>query len=344
LGECVALSSAAFSREVKLIPAEKLVRNLARIFPVASALALGTPAASIAQSDFPTRTVKIVVPLPAGPVADAIPRLLAGKLSERWGQPVIVENRPGATMNIGAAIVSQADPDGHTLLATPSAPLVHHLDTASRGAFDPSTFVPISIFGKTTYVLVANTAFPASNIPELIKYARANPGKASYASPGIGSAPHLVVEMLQQGASIRLTHIPYKGLGLAMTDLLGRHVDLSVDILGNTLPLIREGKLKAIGVADKSRIRQLPGVSAFAESFPQVHATAWYALVAPSRTSPRIVEKIASDLAAVLRLPDVARRFDDFMMVPLIMSPTETAAYIEDERRRWQQVAGVKAQ
>ena len=295
-----------------MIPPEKLVRNLACIFfPVASALALSTPAASIAQTDFPTRTVKIVVPLPAGPVADAIPRLLAGKLSERWGQPVIVENRPGATMNIGAAVVSQADPDGHTLLATPSAPLVHRLDTASRGAFDPSTFVPISIFGETTYVLVANTAFPASNIPELIKYARANPGKASYASPGIGGAPHLVVEMLQQGASIRLTHIPYKGLGLAMTDLLGGHVDLSADILGNTL---------------------------------RAFCTAWYALVAPPHTSPRIAEKIASDLAAVLRLPDVVRRFDDFMMVPLTMSPTETAAYIEDERRRWQEVSGVKAQ
>jgi tripartite-type tricarboxylate transporter receptor subunit TctC len=324
--------------------AARLIHNLARVLPMASAIAIATPVASNAQTDFPTRTVKIVVPLPAGPVADAIPRLLAGKLSERWGQPVVVENRPGASMNIGAFVVSQADPDGHTLLATPSAPLVHRLDSASRGAFDPSKFVPISIFGETTYVLVANTAFPASNIPELIKYARANPGKASYASPGIGSTPHLVMEMLQQEASMRLTHIPYKGLGLAMTDLLGGHVDLSADILGNTLPLIKEGKLKAIGVADKSRIRLLPGVSAFAESFPQVHATAWYALVAPPHTAPRIAEKIASDLAAVLRLPDVARRFDDFMMVPLIMSPAETATYIEDERRRWQEAAGVKAQ
>jgi tripartite-type tricarboxylate transporter receptor subunit TctC len=326
------------------LTAARLIRNLARILPMASALAVATPVALNARSDFPTRTVKIVVPLPAGPSSDAIPRLLANKLSERWGQPVIIENRPGATMNIGASMVFQATPDGYTLLATPSGPLVLPLDGTSRGAFDASQFVPISVLWKSTYVLVANTAFPPSNIPELIKYAKEYPDKASYASPGIGSLPHLVVEMLQRRASIRLTHIPYKGLGLAMIDLLSGRVDLSVDNLGNTLPLIKEGKLKAIAVAEQSRIRQLPDVATFAESFPQIYATGWSAMVAPPRTPPRIAEKIASDLAAVLRLPDIVQRLDEFNVAPLILSPAEVAAYIDDERKRWQEASGARAQ
>jgi tripartite-type tricarboxylate transporter receptor subunit TctC len=325
-------------------PAERLIRNLARIVPAASALTLAMPVASIAQPDFPTRIVKIVVPLPPGPVADAIPRLLASKLAERWGQPVIVENRPGATMNIGARMFYQADPDGYTLLATPSGPLVLHLDTTSRETFEASRFVPISMLWKSTYVLVANTEFPPSNVSELIEFARKHPGKVSYASPGVGSVPHLFAEMLQKRASIRLTHVPYKGLGLAMIDLLGGRVDLSTDNLGNTLPLVREGKVKAIGVMEENRIRQLPGVSTFAESFPQVHASGWGAMVAPPGTSPQVAEKIASDLATVLRLPEVVRRFDEFNAAPVNLSRSEAAAYINDERRRWHEVAAARAQ
>ena len=242
-----------------------LAVSFTRIARVAALLVTVAPAACLAQAAYPSRTVKIVVPLPPGPVADVLPRMLAEKLSVRWGQPVIIENRPGAALNIGAEAVAKAEPDGYTLLATPPNPLVINQSFLSKLAFDPEAFVPVSIFAALPYVLVVSPKLPVATLQEFVAFAKANPGKLNFASAGTGSGPHLTGEMLRLAASIQTVHVPYAGLGPAMTDLLAGHVDVMVDNLGNALPLIRAGKVKALGVASESRIAELPDVPAIAE-------------------------------------------------------------------------------
>ncbi len=233
--------------------------SLIRIIAIATATFLVAPAASFGQAAYPTRTIKIVVPLPPGPVADVLPRMLAEKLSARWGQPIIIENRPGASLNLGAEAVAKAVPDGYTLLATPPNPLAINQSFFPKLAFDPSAFVPVSIFASLPYVLVVNQKIPVSTLQELIAYAKANPNKINFASSGPGSAPHLTGEMLNLAGAMRTVHVPYTGLGPAMTDLLAGHVDMLVDNLGNALPRVREGKLKALGVGSEARSRGIAG-------------------------------------------------------------------------------------
>jgi tripartite-type tricarboxylate transporter receptor subunit TctC len=304
-------------------------------------------AAASAQTAYPNRTVKIVVPLAPGPAADVLPRILAEKLAARWRQPVIVENRPGAGLTLGADAVSKAEPDGHTLLATPSTPLVISQNFNPRLSFDPGAFVPVSIFAESAYVLVANPKLPASTLRELIAFAKANPNKVNFASGGVGSAPHLTGELLKLAGSIQMVHVPYPGLGPAMTDLLAGHIDMSIDNLGNTLPLIKEGKLRALAVASATRIPQLPEVPAIAELLPGFYSTSWFGIVAPPKTSPDVAATISLAVSETLGLADVAKRFRDLSFQPIGTSPAETATFLRQETERWRGVivkAGIKPQ
>ena len=319
---------------------------LARSARIAIALLTAAPVAASAQTEYPNRTIKFVVPIPPGPVADVLPRMLAEKLAARWGQVVIVENRPGAASNIGAEAVAKAQPDGYTLLATPPNPLVINQSFFPKLAFDPEAFVPVTVFAALPYVLVVNPKVPFSTLQELIAFARQNPDKINFASAGTGSAPHLTGEMLKLAASIRMVHVPYTGLGPAMTDLLAGHVDLMIDNLGNALPLVRAGKVKALGVASETRIAELPDVPAIAELFPGFQASAWFAIVAPPKTPPEIAAKLSQAIADTLRLPDVAKRFDDLAVKPVGSSPAETAAFLKQETERWRKVivaGGIKS-
>jgi tripartite-type tricarboxylate transporter receptor subunit TctC len=312
--------------------------GLMSVLACTTAFLVAAPVATFAQTTYPTRTIKIVVPIPPGPVADVLPRLLAEKLSARWGPPVIIENRPGAALNLGAEVVAKAPPDGYTLLATPPNPLVINQSFFPKLGYDPSAFVPISIFASLPYVLVVNPKIPASTLPELIAYAKANPNKINFASAGTGSGPHLTGEMLSLAASIRMVHVPYTGLGPAMTDLLAGHVDMLVDNLGNALPRVREGKLRALGVGSKTRIPELPNVPAIAEIFPGFDAMVWFAIVAPPKTPPDIAAKLSQAIAEALRLPDVAQRFRDLSITPVGSSPADTAAFLKEETERWRNV------
>lgn len=317
-----------------------------RVVVCSTALLAAAPVLTVAQTAYPTRTIKIVVPIPPGPVADALPRLLAQKLSARWGQPVIIENRPGAALNLGAEAVAKATPDGHTLLATPPGPLAINQSFFPKLGYDPSVFVPVSIFASLPYVVVVNSKVPASTLSELIAYAKANPNKINFASGGTGGGPHLTGEMLSLAAAIRTVHVPYPGLGPAMTDLLAGHVDMLVDNLGNVLPRVREGKLKALGVGSETRVAELPDVPAIAEMFPGFRAMAWFAIVAPPKTPPDIAAKISQAVAETLRLPDVAKRLRDLSITPVGYSPAETAAFLKDETERWRKVivaGGIKS-
>lgn len=304
------------------------------------------PSAALAQGAYPNRAVKLVVPTPPGSTLDTIPRIIADRLSQRWKQPVVIENKPGAAQNVGAEYVAKSQPDGYTLLATPQGPLTISQYFFPKLGFDPAAFVPISVFAQQPLLLVANPRFPAATLSALIAYAKDNPGKINFASPGIGSAPHLTGEMLQGDAGIRFTHVPYKGMTPLVTDLLAGRVDIAFNNLSNTLDLIHAGKLRPLAVASKKRIPEFPNVPAVAELYPGFYATSWFALVAPPRTSTATAENIFKDLANVLQQPDVASRFKQFGVTPIGMSPSQTAAFLKEESERWHKVivsAGIKA-
>jgi tripartite-type tricarboxylate transporter receptor subunit TctC len=240
-----------------------------------------------AQNEYPSQTIKIVVPLGAGPFPDVLTRIVATKLQARWGHPVIVENRPGAANNIGAEAVAKAPPDGYTLLSAPQGPFVIAKHFFRKLGYDPEAFVPVTILASSAYTLVASPTSPYSTFPELIAYAKAHPNKITYASAGIGGQPHLIGELLQYASGVRMRHVPYKaGLGQAMTDIIGGHVDLMFDNVSNTLPQIKEGKVKVLATLSARRIPELPAVPAIAESYPAVVTAGWYAVAAPPKTPP----------------------------------------------------------
>ena len=289
-------------------------------------------------NDYPNRTIKMVVPIPPGVTGDVLPRIIAEELATRWGQPVIVENRPGAALNLAAEVVAKSPPDGYTLLATPQGPLVISQSFFPKLRFDPSAFVPIAIYAIVPYVLVVNPKVPVSNLRELVGYAKTNPGKINYASSGIGSSLHLTVEMLMGVADIRLVHIPYQGVAPALTDLLSGQVDMMVDNLGNSLPLIRDGRLKAIAVASEARIPELPDVPAIAEVFPGFYSAGWYAIAAPPHTPREIVSKLSRTIAEIAKSPVVAKRFQSLSHSPATMTPDEMSKFLREERDRWRKV------
>jgi tripartite-type tricarboxylate transporter receptor subunit TctC len=296
--------------------------------------------------DWPTKAVRIIVPFPAGGSADLMPRAVAEKLSEKWGQPVIVDNRPGAAGNIGADVVFRADPDGYTLLSSPPPPLVINKLLYPKLSYDPAQFVPITVIGAIPNVLLVHPKVGANSVAELIAIAKQNPGKLNYASQGSGSTSHLTAELFKSMAGgLQITHIPYKGTAPALTDLLAGQVDMMCDNLGVSLPHVRSGRLRALAVASKQRFAGLPNVPALAETLPGFESAAWFGIVAPPRTPNPVVERVATGVQEALKLPDVQKRLADLSAEPMGLGPSETAAFMRQEVERWGAVirtAGVK--
>jgi tripartite-type tricarboxylate transporter receptor subunit TctC len=312
---------------------------------LATMLLLAATLSAAAQADFPNRPIKIIVPLPPGATADTLPRIIGEKLTARWGQPVIIENRPGAAQNLGAEAVARAEPDGYTLLATPQGPLTVSPSMFAKLSFDATAFVPVTVIAQLPYVLVAHPKAPFSTLNEMIAFAKANPDKLNYGSPGSGSSTHLSMEWLKTLADIRLTHVPYKGAAPALTDLLAGHIEMMFDNLGNPLQFIRDGRLRALAVASATRIPELPEVPAIAETFPGFVSTSWFAIVAPPRTPPEIATKLQVAVADILHMPDVAHRLQQLPAKPVGSTPAETAALIKEETARWRKIieaAGIK--
>jgi tripartite-type tricarboxylate transporter receptor subunit TctC len=300
---------------------------------------------TLAQDNFPSRPVRIIVPIPPGATADSLPRIIADKLAAKWGQPVVIENRPGAAQNIGAEVVARAEPDGYTLLATPPSPLTVNQSLYPKLAYDPAAFVPVTVMAQLPNVLMLHPKIPALNVAELIAYAKANPGKLTYASAGSGSTPHLSMELLKRLAGVEWVHVPYKGLAPALTDLIAGHVDMMMDNLGNALGPLTSGRLKGLAVGSARRIPQLPDVPAMAEIFPDFLSVTWFAIIAPPGTPAQLAEKISANVREAINLPEVSKKFADLASTPVGSTPAETAAFIKEERDRWQQVvraAGIK--
>jgi tripartite-type tricarboxylate transporter receptor subunit TctC len=271
-------------------------------------------------------------------MADLLPRVVTERLSARWGQPVIIENRPGASGNIGAEAVAKADPDGYTLLASPPPPIAINQSLYPRLAFDPGAFVPVTVIGSVPNVLVVHPGVSASSLGELIAEAHANPDKLSYASTGNGGTPHLTMERLKDLAGVHLVHVPYKGLPPAITDLLAGRVDAMFLNLGDVIRHVKAGRLKALAVGSDRRVAELPDVPALSDKFPGFVSVTWFAFVAPPKTSPEIAERLSSAIAETLRLPEVAGRLRELDIEPVGGSPAQTAAFIKGEIERWRSI------
>jgi tripartite-type tricarboxylate transporter receptor subunit TctC len=257
-------------------------------------------------ADYPDHAVKIVVPFPAGGTADGVPRIIADRLSRKWGQPVIIDNRTGAAGNIGSELVYRSDPDGYTLLAAPPPPLEINQNLYPKLGFDPARFEPIIVMTHVPNALIVNpNTIKASNLAELIEYLRSNRDKVTCATQGIGTTSHLTSELFQLLAKVKIREIPYRGSAPALQGLLAGDVDMMFDNLGSSLPLVEAGKLKLLAVASPTRLPALPDTQALAETLPGFEAVAWYAIVAPPDTPKAIIDKINADANEALRQPDV---------------------------------------
>jgi len=296
------------------------------------------PVTALGQADYPSRPIKIIVPLAPGGTADILPRIIGEKLSARWGQPVVIENRAGGGQHIGTEAVARAEPDGYTLLASAAGPLVINPSLSPNLSYDPLAFAPVTIMASLPYVLVVNPKVPARNVAELVAYAKANPDKLNFAAPGGGSQTQLAVEWLKILSATTMTYVPYKGSAPAVADLVAGHVDLMFDNLGNSLQHIRAGRLRVLAVANEQRLAEFPDLPTMAETFPGFVATSWFALLAPPRTPAVTVDKLYGAIAETLRMPDVERRLRGFGAAPGGSTPAATGAFLRQETERWSKV------
>ena len=316
---------------------------------VAIALSIAVPLASFAQATYPDKTVKIVVPYPAGGVADLLPRLVGQKLSEKWGEAVIVENKPGASGNIGMAQVALSQPDGYTLGLAPAGNLTVNPTLFRNMPFDTAKdLVPVTNLAQSPNVLVVHPSVPVKTFKELIAYAKANPGKLNFSSPGAGAGAHLAGELLNIEAGIKAVHIPYKGMAPAVNDLLGGQVQMMFAGISTVIPHIKSGKLVPLAIASPKRSPQLPDVPTVAESgYPGFDVTSWYGIVARAGTPPEVIRKVQRDMAEALQQPDVRAKLEGLGLEPVGSTPEEFAKTIAAETRKWadiMQKAGIQPQ
>ena len=299
------------------------------------ALACVLFAAPALAQDYPTKPINIIVPLSAGGGTDLLARVLAAKLSEKFGQPVTVENRPGAAGNIGADAVFKSVPDGHTLLFTQPGPLVVNKALYGKLAFEPEEFVPIALMSQQDILLAANPAVPAATLPLLIAYARSNPAKLNFGSSGAGSAPHLAAELFNAMAGVKMVHVPYKGSAESQTATLAGTVDLTFFAFSSALRHVKAGKLRALGVGGVRRNPQLPDVPSISEAVPGYSATSWTALVAPPGTPSAIASKLARAVSEIGRLPEVQKRLVEAGDESLDVTLAPMGAFLREESQRW---------
>jgi tripartite-type tricarboxylate transporter receptor subunit TctC len=311
-----------------------MVRTLAKTI-LAVGLGFSLP---VHSQDYPSKPIKLVVPVATGAAFDTVTRLLAEKLRAKWGQPVVVENRAGASHNIGAESVFRSAPDGYTMLFAPPPALVINKSLFPKLAFDPDAFVPVSVVVSTYNVLVVNASVPAENVQQLIAYAKANPDRLNYASAGSGSTPHLAAEMFKSMAGVKIAHIPYKGTSQAIMELIGGRVEIMFSDIGLALPHIRSGKLRVLAVGSEKRSSALPETPAMSEVLPGFLSVLWLGVVAPTGTPPAIANQFSSAIAETLKQPDVANRLHELNFDPVGSTPAAMSAFMAQERVRWRKV------
>ncbi|MDB5810390.1 MAG: hypothetical protein JWN94_2512 [Betaproteobacteria bacterium] len=289
-----------------------------------------------ASADFPTRPVRIVVPSTPGGALDILSRLLAQHLPQRWGQPLVIDNRAGAGGIIGSEIVAKADPDGHTLLVVALGYAANPFLYEKLPYRTPQDFSAVTVLASAPNVLVAHPSVAATSVPELIALAKAKPGALVYASSGVGTSGQLAMELFKRMAGVEMVHVPYKGAGAATAAIVAGQVQVLSTALGAALPQIRAGRLRALAVTGIKRTAVAPEISTAAESgLPGYVVDGWFAALAPAKTPARVVERLQSDIAAVYKLPDVAERLTTLGFDAGGTTPRETADFIANEMTKW---------
>jgi tripartite-type tricarboxylate transporter receptor subunit TctC len=297
--------------------------------------AVAGASSAVAQDAYPSRRVTVVVPSPAGSTTDSLARLVADQLQRKWGQTVIVENN-GRGLNFGAEQVSRAPADGYTLLVTAPMPLTFANLLYRDINYRASDFVPISLLAKIPNVLAVRKNLPAKDVKELVAYAKANPGKVTYASSAAGSTAHLSGAQLEVRGGIKMTHVPYRGSAPAINDLLGGHVDLFFDTLSTSVPLWRGGKINILAVASPERVDAVKELPTIAESgFPGFRSITWFAMAAPPKTPAAIAAKINRDIVEILKSPEIEKRLQELRLDPMVGSPADAAKFFADETALW---------
>jgi tripartite-type tricarboxylate transporter receptor subunit TctC len=310
-----------------------LLRKLAVI-----AWALCAGSAALAET-FPAKPVTLVVPLGAGGAMDVIVRTMGAKLTERLGQPMIVENKTGGGTVTAAQFVAKAAPDGYTLLVAPSGTLTTNAVLYKTLPYDPvRDFVPVALYTKVPFVLVVNPWLPINNIADLVRYSKGG-GALSYSSTGTGAVPHLATELLKSALGIEMTHVPYRGAPPALTDVVAGHVQMTFADPSLAPPLLKDGKVRAIGVSSLSRIGIMPDVPPLAEAgVPGFEAVSWHMVVAPAGTPPEVVEKLHAAFKAVGQLPEIQKKLVGMGLIPIdTPSVGDLRKFLEAEMTKWRQ-------
>lgn len=325
-------------RCIRSLPVARLFGRGALL--LAFALMVLGPALSMAQSAYPTRTVKLVVPFPPGGPLDATGRLLAQRLTEAWGTPVVVENKPGAGGNIGADMVAKSPPDGYTILMGALSTHAVNPSLYPKMPYDAiKDFAPITLIATTPNVLVVNPSLPVNSVKDLIAYAKANPGKLSFGSGSNGSAGHLAGELFKVDTGTDIVHIPYKGGAPATQGLLANDVQFMFDNLANATPQVKAGKLKALAVTTANRSKLAPELPTMAEAgVPGFDIATWFGLLAPAGTPKEVIAKWNHDVNRMLESPDMRDRLYALGAEPAPMTPEQFRSFIQSEMSKYARI------
>jgi tripartite-type tricarboxylate transporter receptor subunit TctC len=306
-------------------------------------LLLGLVASGLAQparaEDYPTRPITIFVPLAAGTGMDVIVRLYGDRLSKAFDKPVIIENRPGAFQMLAVNAVLPAPPDGYSLLAMTSAGAAINKTIVKTQTYETAKdFIPLSLYVKSPFILVVDPALPIHSVREFVKYAKEHPGQLSYSSSGTGGVPHLVFEMLKQHFGLDITHVPYKNSPQSISDIAAGHVNMAFAEAGASVPLIKDGKLRALAVSSAVRLPTIADVPSFREvsDDPEFEAVSWHALFARAGTPEPIVTKLHDEMTRIMSDPEIQEKITTLGLIPLNPpSIADTQAYIASETKKW---------
>jgi len=317
--------------------------------PWAALLASSLALAAAAQGPYPSKPIKWIVPYPPGGITDSVTRLVTQKLQDSLGQPIVIENKPGANSIVGAEAAAKSPPDGYTLVTVIGGHAANATLYAGRLPFDPvRSFAPVSLVAIAPLIITANNDFPAKDMKELIAYAKANPNKISFGSSGVGAAAHLTTELLKQTAGIDMLHVPYKGTAPALTALLSGDIQVLTDVPSSLMPHVRAGKVRALALFSSKRSPGAPEVPTIAEAGgPPIEGSTWVLFLAPVGTPQAIVQRISTEVAKIVNAPEMRARFEQLGIEAVGSTPTDAGKFLEEEVGKWAKVitaAGVKAE
>lgn len=300
----------------------------------------GLAAAASAVDDYPNKPIRLIVPFSPGGVTDTGARVVAERLGQRLGQQVVVDNRPGASGNIGTQMAATAAPDGYTLVVGFDGTLVINPHVYAKVPFDPvKDFAPVSKIGDAVLIIVTHPSVPVKTFQELVAYSKTHPGGVSYGSAGTGSTPHLAGELLRVRTGARFTHIPYKGGGQAMADVVGGTLPMLYTAVAGAAPFVQKGQINAIAVSSSQRLPSLPNVPTVAESgVPGFESNSWIGILAPAKTPPAIVDRLQRELNAVVHMPDIRDRLASLGITASGNSPAEFAQQIRSDLKKYAEV------